>query len=325
MTTLVVSVPGKPEPQGSGRGHKKATNEQIIATYKATGSVWATAERLGMAGQTVHERLRALDYPMVGRKWEPGEVEFLKTLVDPMTLSEIAHRLGRPYAGVALKVSRLGIGSNHGNRGPKKIKRGAGYDKESLKKYAREIDATGLSVHAYARRHKLGVEMLCQAFENRLPKWWVTYRENHSDLPLKTCEYCDREFIPSSKKQQYCTRKCGSDRRSDLSYFGGRRRETIGLAEGVCQLCGRSNIPGLSSHHILGKENDPDNEYLIALCQGCHQIVTLVSARNFVERPEVWEALIALCALRKRGAPANVYACVELEFVPDDELDEAVA
>lgn len=309
----------------TGRGHKKATNEQIVTAYKATGSVWATAERLGMAGQTVHERLRSLGYPLVGRKWDADELELLRSVVDHMTLSEIAHRLGRPYAGVALMVSRLGIGTRHGNRGPKKIQRGAGYDKESLKRYARDIDSTGLSVHAYARHHKLGVEMLCRAFEGRLPDWWKTYRETHSDLPRKTCEYCDTEFIPSSKKQQYCTRKCGADRRRDESYFGGRRKETIGLAEGVCQLCGRSGIPGLSSHHILGKENDPDNEYLIALCSGCHQIVTLISGRDFVERPEVWEALIALCALRKAGAPTSVFTYVELEFVPDDEPEEDVA
>ena len=301
---------------------QKATNEQIVAAYRATGSVWAAAERLGMAGQTVHERLQALGYPMLGRKWNDGEIELLRTLVDHMTLSEIAKRLGRPYAGVALKASRLGIGSNYGNRGPKKIKRGAGYDKASLKRYARDIDATGLTVHAYARRHSLGVEMLCHAFESRLPEWWQQYRETHSDLPHKKCEYCDREFIPSTKKQRYCTRKCGQDQRADLSYFGGRRKETVGLAEGVCQLCERKGIAGLSSHHILGKENDPENDYLIALCSGCHNVVTLLSARNFVEKREAWEALISLCVLRKAGTPTNVYTCVEIELIADDDLGD---
>lgn len=38
----------------------KATNTEIEKTYEATGSVWKTAELLGMCGQGVHERLRKM-------------------------------------------------------------------------------------------------------------------------------------------------------------------------------------------------------------------------------------------------------------------------
>lgn len=302
----------------------KATNEQIIAAYRETGSVWRTAERLGMGGQSVHERLVSLKYPIAGRKWDADEIAQLKLLVDHLPLSAIAHRLGRPYAGVAGKVSELGIGSNFGNKGAKKIPRGVGYDKASLKRYSREIDEARLTVHAYARAHKLGVEALCRAFETRLPEWWATYRAAHADLPQKTCEYCHETFIPSNVRQRYCSRKCGSDRRADLNYFGGQRRNTIGLAEGMCQLCGRTGVEGLSSHHVIGKENDPENDYLIALCRGCHQIVTIISGRAFVDRPDVWEALIALCLMRSKGVAGTAFTLVELEFTEGlDENEEA--
>ena len=303
----------------------KATNEQIIAAYRETGSVWRAAERLGMGGQSVHERLIALGHPMPARRWDDEEIAKLQSLVDHLPISEIAHRLGRPYAGVACKISELGIGSRAGNKGSRKIPRGQGLDKASLRKYAREIDDADITVHAFARRHKFVVETLCRAFETRLPEWWVLYREKHAELPVKRCDYCDQEFIPSNVRQQYCTRKCASDRRSDLSYFGGRRRETIGLAEGICQLCGREGVAGLSSHHILGKENDPENDYLIALCSGCHQIVTLLSARAFVEDPAAWEGLISLCVMRKRGVVGTTYTSVEVEFIEGDEDEEEIA
>jgi hypothetical protein len=305
---------------------KKATNEQIIAAYKETGSVWRAAERLGMGGQTVHERLVALKYPIVSRKWDDDELQKLRSLVDHMPISQIAHRLGRPYSGVAGKISELGIGSRAGNRGRRKIPRGEGYDKHSLQKYAKQIDAADITVHAFARHHNLTVEALCRAFEVRLPEWWAIYREKHAELPVKRCEYCTEPFIPGNARQQYCSRKCGSDRRSDLSYFGGKRRNTIGLAEGICQLCGRHEAVGLSSHHIIGKQNDPENDYLVALCRGCHQIVTLIAGRAFVDDPAVWEALIALCLMRSKGIPGSTFTLVELEFtegIAEDDEDAA--
>lgn len=304
---------------------QKATNEQIVTAYKETGSVWRAAERLGIGGQSVHERLVALKYPLAARRWDDAELDKLRSLVDHLPISEIAHRLGRPYAGVAGKISELGIGSNAGNRGRRQIPRGQGYDKHSLQKYAREIDSADITVHAYARRHGLGVEILCRSFEVRLPEWWAIYREKHAELPMKRCEYCNESFVPSNVRQQYCTRKCGSDRRADLSYFGGKRRNTIGLAEGICQLCGRSEVVGLSSHHIIGKQNDPENDYLVALCRGCHNIVTLLSARSFVDDPAVWEGLISLCLMRSKGVVGTTFTLVELEFTEgyDDEEDVA--
>ncbi len=48
---------------------QKATNQEIIDAYKATGSIWRAAKALGLCGQSVWERLRALGYPIASRKW----------------------------------------------------------------------------------------------------------------------------------------------------------------------------------------------------------------------------------------------------------------
>lgn len=301
---------------------------EIIRAYKETGSVWEAGKRLGIAGQTVHKKLVALGYPLANRQWSDDEVEELRSLVGNMTLSEIADRLGRPYAGVACKISEVGIGTRYGNRNgwAKKIPRGAGYDKVSLGRYVKQIDSSGDTVHRFARRNGLGVESLCRALERSFPDWWLAYRAAHSDLPEAQCPYCSCSFIPSSGKQVYCSRKCGADARVDKAYFGGRRRQTIGLGEGICQLCGRSG-KSLSSHHVYGKENDGDNEFLIALCQGCHQAITHLALRPFLDSPAGWEALIQLCYLRRHGhdQPAGVYACVEMEpLALEDIVEETV-
>lgn len=305
----------------------RVTNQQVIDAYRATGSVWRAAKELGIGGQSVHERLRALDYPMASRKWDDNEVAELRLLACAMTVGEIASRLGRPYAGVAGKISELGIGVRFGNRQARKIPRGAGYDKRSCERYRKQVDETGISLRVCASRNGLTTEMLCQALEKHFPDWWQEYRRAHTDLPEKTCGYCERPFYPSNKKQDYCTRKCAADARTDRGYFGGKRKNTIGLKEGVCQLCGREGMTGLTPHHVLGKENDPDNEVLIALCRGCHQIVTLLGGRDFADDATAWESLISLVMLRRHGAPGKpyqfgTYIYVEMEPLTAGDLDD---
>lgn len=298
--------------------------QTIIEAYQQTGSIWEAGKLLGIPGQTVHHKLRAVGYPMAKRNWTSAEEAELRSLVGHMTLSEIGDRLGRPYAGVACKVSGLGIGTRFGNRQPVKIPRGAGYDKASVTRYAKEIERSGTTVHKFARGNGLGVEMLCQALERHLPEWWEAYRRAHSDLPETECPYCHRIFVPSNRKQQYCSRKCGSDAREDDRYFGGKRRETIGLAEGQCQLCLRTNVKGLSSHHLVGKDNDPDNGLLVALCPGCHQIVGVLAGRSFLAENEGWEHLIGFVMMRMWGAETvpGIYSFVEIERMTDEEVED---
>lgn len=305
----------------------KHTAQEIIDAYQLTGSVWRAGKELGLAGQTVHERLRSLGYQLAGSKWSNDEIAELRQLVGVETIAQIATRLGRPYSGVAGKISELKIGSNSGNRRPIKLPRGAGYDKVTTVKHAKAIDSSGLTVHRYARSNGLGVEFLCSALERHVPEWWATYRAANSDMPETGCEYCGRRFVPSNAKQRFCTRKCGADSRADRGYFGGNRRSAIGWAEGTCQICERQPKKGLTPHHVLGKENDPADAYLVAVCQGCHQVVTALGGRDFTEQQ--WEALISLAWLRRHGPDVatgwdkELTVCVDIDVDPHDEGDAA--
>lgn len=299
----------------------RVSTEQIISAYKQTASVWRAGEMLGISGQSVWERLRAIDYPVNNSQWTEDEYQFLRDNAGSMTIGQIASKLGRTYNGVALKISRLDIGSRYGNNMKRKVPRTEKYLKANVKRYTDEIDASKVKITSYANSNNLEIEALVHAVQRFYPDWWQSYLDVYAVDVEKECPNCKNKFRPLSKKAVYCSRKCGNEYRVDQSYFGGNRSKTIGLAEKTCQLCARQNVEGISSHHVIGKENDPDNEYLIALCRGCHQIITLLGGRNFITSNETWEALIQLVVLRKYGASKevkSVWCSVDIELLTEE-------
>lgn len=304
---------------------KRVTDEQVIAAYRATGSIWKAAKTLGIVGQSVHERLRALGYRMAHQKWTRAEEDELRGLVGQVTIGEAARRLGRTYAATALKISRLGLSGSPAPRAVK-IPRGAGYDKASVTRHMRDLEVWKGSFRQYCRANGIDVEGMSQAIQRNDLKWWDAYVAAHSDLPQLTCPYCGRIFIPANGKQRHCSRRCTERARVDKQYFGGRRRTAIGMAEQTCQLCGRQGIKGLSAHHVVGKENDPNDELLVALCPGCHKIVSLLATRTQVDEPAFWEALIPLVASRRHAFTKGVgtFVSVDFEWLSESDVDELI-
>jgi hypothetical protein len=310
--------------------HRKATAEEIIQAYRVTGNIWSAAKNLGMCGQSVWERLRALDYPMAHRAWSADEVEELKRIAGECTIGEIASRLGRPYAGIACKISELGLGTRYGNKRQRKAPRG--YAKPRVKKLIDRLEKYGGSIKSFCRNHSLDLELFIHAIQRVDREFWDDYTRRKSDLTSKVCPNCRQTFYPLTKKAITCSRRCSEHLRRDKAYFGGKRQQTIGLAEGICQLCMETK-PSLSSHHMLGKENDPENEYLIALCAGCHHIVGMLAGRTFVESEQGWENLINLVLARRladknrreRAEFVGVHTCVDLDWLTPADLDLVVA
>lgn len=302
----------------------KFTNEQVVAAYKETGSVWLAAARLGLAGQTIWERLRSLGYPLFAQKWSTAEIGELRRLAPACTIGEIARQLARPYAGVAGKISELGIGVRYGNSQVRTLKRGSGFTKDSTRKLFEELARFEGSVRQFCIQRALPLEIFVQAAQKYEPEAWLNYVRTHSDLAMQKCPQCQRDFIPMTKKQITCSRRCATFLRVDKQYFGGKRSNTIGLKEGICQLCEKEKAK-LSSHHVIGKENDPGNDYLIALCAGCHQLVSHLGGRNDVQKNEFWENLIGLAVARKTGdarpMPIGFHVCVEIEELTQEDLE----
>jgi hypothetical protein len=305
------------------------TNEEILQAYRETGSVWGAGKKIGLSGQQVHARLKRMNVDVVGggTSWTNDEEEELQRLVQlGVPFLEIGQRLDRTFNSIAVRASRLGLKGYTKRMGPRKIPRGQGYDKASMIKHSRALDTSELTLTKYVKQEHLNVEPFVQSMQRNLPDWWDTYLSKHrSDIPEKECSYCKESFIPNSGKQEYCTRRCGEHSRKDASYFGGRRRETIGLKEGVCQLCGRKPEKGLSSHHVYSKRADVDNSALIALCQGCHDVVSRLAGKPWISDSDVVERLIGLAYMQANGASLmrsgkSTYTYVEIEEQdPDDE------
>lgn len=121
-------------------------------------------------------------------------------------------------------------------------------------------------------------------------------------LVTETCAECQECYWPARKGSKFCSSSCGSRSRIDAEYFGGNRKFTVGLEEGVCQLCERPVQSGLSSHHIYGKANDEGNEYLLALCKGCHAIVSELALKKWCGSAPQLERLIWLAYTQRNGA-----------------------
>jgi 5-methylcytosine-specific restriction endonuclease McrA/transposase-like protein len=299
----------------------KVSTELIVDAYRSTGSVWKAGKLLGICGQSVYERLRSIGHPFSSAKWTDEEYAEMKALIaSGCTIGEVANRLGRPYMGVAIKLSRAGIRVQVERE--KKLPKG--YTPADAAAYVRDLRHTGLSLRRYARQKGISIDSLAHALQRFEPAFWEEWSCRHGYPDSKTCPNCGATFYPLTKKQVACTRRCQSAARTDRQYFGGKRNTTIGLAEGVCQLCGQKPESGLSSHHILGKENDPENEFLIALCRGCHKIVELLATRKFADTESGWENLIQLVTSRRDASePTLTYAgrlvCVDIERLSEED------
>ena len=280
--------------------------EQVIATYQQTGSIWKTGKILGLTGQSVHERLKKHGVRMIGNtQWTDEEVAELRAMIEAgVAISDIASRLDRTFAGIACKLNEIGLKRYRRER-RRKIKRGAGYDKASIKKHlAFLLKNPAAKITQYSRQCGLNVDSMVGAMQRHFPAEFASYMEqHHGDIVRRECPGCNAPFIPANGKQRYCTRKCATAHHHDQKYFGGRRLEAVGARERTCQVCGRIDPPILHVHHVIGKVNDPDNKHMVALCAGCHRLVGIAARINgLVDNPAGWAQMHRLAWFEAHGA-----------------------
>lgn len=193
----------------------------------------------------------------------------------------------------------------------RKIPRGKGYDKAATLSHLRKMVKGGIFVTDYVKQAGLKLDTFMLAVQEYAdPKWiestrkWASHPLTSGDPKLITaqCVQCQESYWPSKQGTKFCSSYCGGLYRKDQGYFGGRRSETVGLAEAVCQLCRRLVERGLSSHHIYGKQNDVANEFLLALCKGCHAIVSDLALKTWCGDEGKLGKLIWLAFTQRNGA-----------------------
>jgi len=97
---------------------QKATDQQIIDTYRATKNVWKAGKMLGMCGQSVHERCKKLGiiesvFFTSTEKAAISELYKNGFVVGDGKLNELAARLNRPKTNICRWAKTQGLTSYH--------------------------------------------------------------------------------------------------------------------------------------------------------------------------------------------------------------------
>lgn len=92
---------------------KKATDEQIMAAYEETKSIWKSAEKLGMCGQSVHERLQKLGVDTSQNVFTKEDERYLSERYvlyrDAGQLQTLADEMGRTKQFICRQAGKLGL------------------------------------------------------------------------------------------------------------------------------------------------------------------------------------------------------------------------
>ena len=93
----------------------KCSNEELLSEYKRTGSVWKTAKRFEMCGQSVWERLRKLGATMPMRVLTPSEKSEIESLYrrgflrGDGNLNALAERINRTVPFISRYAGSVGL------------------------------------------------------------------------------------------------------------------------------------------------------------------------------------------------------------------------
>lgn len=89
---------------------QKASDQQLIQSYKRHGSVWKVAEEFGMCGQSVHERLKKLGFKSPSQ-WTEEQIAMLRKAYSsrPVGLDDLAAAVGKNKCNVSRKARQLGL------------------------------------------------------------------------------------------------------------------------------------------------------------------------------------------------------------------------
>lgn len=92
---------------------RKFSDEEVINAYKITGNVWKTAKLLNVCGQSVHERLIKLDYPLKLQRISEKDLNFIKDNYiiyrDKGLLVEMAKSLNRTIPFICRKAKLFNL------------------------------------------------------------------------------------------------------------------------------------------------------------------------------------------------------------------------
>lgn len=107
------AVPGRAAPNPMS---ERVTTEAIVEAYGRHGSVWAAAAELGVSGQTVSRRMKAVGHPTNKRWISDADRERIRTFYettppDQFDLEPLAIELGRSRQTICKEAGQMGLTS----------------------------------------------------------------------------------------------------------------------------------------------------------------------------------------------------------------------
>lgn len=290
--------------------------ESVLSEFKARGgNLWETGKRLSITGGEVRRILVAGGVEVRTVEWSKDELTFVHraTSMQSMIGSEIAEELGRNPAVVLAKCNELFDRPLPQIVKLKKVPYGSGYTKRNAAIRIRELaNLPGLCVLHYAKINHLDPRLLVQSFKAFYPERLESIKSNLENVTFTVCPYCNVEFANRKRGgASFCSDACNRKSKTDLRYFGGKRRLTLGVPNSTCQVCGAKHS-ALQVHHIVRKGNDQENEHMIGLCPGCHSVVSkLALHKKLTTNKAAIQALVALALAEMDGA--SLGGCVDEE------------
>lgn len=77
------------------------------------------------------------------------------------------------------------------------------------------------------------------------------------------------------------------------------RRTAVGFHDNRCWVCGKI-AKGMNAHHVIGARDDTTEPLLVMLCRGCHQLVTILGRRVFLDDPHKVADLLTLARFARQ-------------------------
>lgn len=158
---------------------KKATDEQLIESYKKTKSVWKTAKEFGMCGQSVHERLQRLGAINPINLFTKEDYKVLEERYvlyrDSGQLQELANELGRTKQFICRKAKELGLTDKNSPKVALRVWKEA--PEEVCRPIFDRLKKSRLSVKEFCSKYNYGQSGLEKRMKELFPNEWKSMAE----------------------------------------------------------------------------------------------------------------------------------------------------
>lgn len=226
----------------------RVSDEDILTAYALTGSVWKAGARLGLCGQSIHERLTKLDAIKPKRVWSHGENERLKREYalyrNAGKLSELAADMRRTKQFICRKARDLGLTDQRASKPYARV--WTALSREQLAPIWEDFKDQSLGLRAYCEVRDYGLTGFTNAMRQHFADEWdhaIELKKNKSTAYRlgRSFEYSVRDRL---RKLGYLVMRAPQSRgKADL----------VAIAPGVVLLvqCKRGGYVGVAEWNEL--------------------------------------------------------------------------